>query len=295
MTELIEERLRLAADQAMAGVELTPPDDADDTGADADVEAGSAPQRRRWWITATAGLAAAAVLAVIVWAAALREPAPTEPVQPPADASPQVRARAAVESTLAAPQWRAEISGGVTPFALWFHEPDRYESINGIEPTNPDEDDPMRAVQIGRDLYVTDDGGWTRTTMPERDLGSSHRSLLGGLLADGPCFADVGELIVVWQDPETGCGSSTTALPGDLPPGSDLWVVRIDDAGRLGELAVGEIPGAVGSERQELDPTRKSMPAFGDLAQIIQGAGGQSALTYEFDYDDVPPITAPAE
>lgn len=35
-------------------------------------------------------------------------------------------------------------------------------------------------------------------------LAESHRSLLRGLL-DGPCFAGQGDLIVVWQDPETGC------------------------------------------------------------------------------------------
>ena len=42
--------------------------------------------------------------------------------------------------------------------------------------------------------------------------------------------------------------------PEDLPPGSDLWVLRIDDDGRVADFVVGEVPGAVGSERGELVP-----------------------------------------
>lgn len=282
MTDVIEERLRSAADHAMTGVELAPP---------ASNDAVSPPRRHRWWVTAAAGIAAAVVLGVVVWAAALRDPGPTEPVQPSPDAPAQVRARAAVEATLAAPQWRAELSGGVAPFEVWFHAPDRAESVNGVEPVDSSEDAPMRAIQIDRDLYTSNDGGWTRTTAPPRGLADSHRSLLQGLLADGPCFADQGEFIVAWQDPETGCGSSTTALPDDLPPSSDLWVLRIDDDGRVADFVVGEVPGAVDSERGELVPWPPS-PSDG-IDQPMRGAGGQPAFIYSFTYDDVPPITAP--
>ncbi len=281
MTDVLEERLRAAADQAMTGVELETP---------ASDEVVAPPRRQSRWLTVAAGTAAAVVLGVVVWAAALRDPGPTEPVQPSPDAPAQVRARAAVEATLAAPQWRAEVSGGVTPMELWFHEPDRAESIDGSEPASRSEDEPMWAVQIGGDLYYSDDGRWTRTTAPARGLTESHRSLLRGLLADGPCFADQGDLIVAWQDPETSCGSSTTALPDDLPPGSDLWVLRIDGDGRLADLAVGEVPGAVGSERQ--DP--KSMPPLlEEITVPIHSAGGTTAVVYNFAYNDVPPITAP--
>lgn len=282
MTDVIEEWLRAAADEAMAGVELAPP---------AINDAVSPPRRHRWWATAAAGIAAAIVLGVVVWAAALSDPGPTEPVQPSPDAPAQVRARAAVEATLAAPQWRAEVSGGVAPFEIWFHAPDRAESVNGIEPVDSSEDAPMRAIQIGDDLYTGNDGGWTRTTAPPRGLDNGHRSLLEGLLADGPCFADQGEFIVAWQDPETGCGSSTTALPDDLPAGSDIWVLRIDDDGRVADVVVGEVPGAVGSERGELVPWPPS-PSDG-IDQPIRSAGGQPAYIYSFTYDDVPPITAP--
>jgi hypothetical protein len=278
MTDVIEERLRSAADQAMTGVELAPP---------ASNDAVAPPRRHRWWVTAAAGIAAAAVLGVVVWAAALRDPGPTEPVQPSPDAPAQVRARAAVEATLAAPQWRAEVSGGVTPFELWFREPDRVGSVNGSE------DEPIRSIQIGETIYFRNDGEWARSGIPERPLTliSDHLGLLQGILSDGPCFADQGEFIVAWQDPETGCGSSTTALADDLPAGSDIWVLRIDDDGRVGELVVGEVPGAVGSEREELVPWPPS-PSDG-IDRPMRSAGGQPAFIYSFTYDDVPPITAP--
>ncbi len=283
MTDVIEERLRAAADQAMTGVELAPP---------AIDDAVMPPRQHRRWLTAAAGIAAAVVLGVVVWAAALRDPGPTEPVQPSPNAPAQVRARSAVEATLAAPRWSAEVSGGVAPFEVRFHEPDRVELINGSEPAARSEDAPMRAIQIGDDLYSgTTEGDWTRTTAPPRGLDRSHRSLLEGLLTDGPCFADQGEFIVAWQDPETGCGSSTTALPDDLPAGSDIWVLRIDDDGRVADLVVGEVPGAVGSEREELVPWPPS-PSDG-IDQPMRSAGGQPAYIYSFTYDDVPPITAP--
>jgi hypothetical protein len=282
MTDVLEERLRAAADQAMTGVELETP---------ASDDAVAPPRRQSRWLTVAAGTAAAVVLGVVVWAAALRDPGPTEPVQPSPDAPAQVRARAAVEATLAAPRWRAEVSGGVTPMELWFHEPDRAESIAGIEPVDRAGDPPMRTVQIGDDLYTSNDGGWTRTTAPPRGLDNSHRSLLEGLLADGPCFANQGDLIVAWQDPETGCGSSTTALPDDLPPGSDLWVLRIDADGRVDDFVVGEVPGAVGSEREDLVLWPPS-PSDG-IDRPMRSAGGQPAYIYSFTYADVPPITAP--
>jgi hypothetical protein len=278
MTDVIEERLRAAADQAMAGVELSPP------AIDDPVEP---PHQHRRWLTAAAGIAAAVVLGVVVWAAALRDPGPTDPVQPSPDAPAQVRARAAVEATLAAPQWRAEVSGGVAPFEIWFLEPDRVGSVNGSE------DEPMRSIQIGDTIYFDDDGEWTRSGIPERPLTliSDHLGLLQGILADGPCFADQGELIVAWQDPETGCGSSTMALPDDLPAGSDIWVLRIDDDGRVDDFVVGEVPGAVGSEREQPVPWPPS-PSDG-IDRPMRSAGGQPAFIYSFTYDDVPPITAP--
>lgn len=276
MTDVIEERLRAAADRAMAGVELAPP---------ASDDWAAPPPRHPRWLTAAAGIAAAVVLGVVVWAAALRDPGPTEPVQPSPDAPAQVRARAAVEATLAAPQWRAEVGPGLPPFAIWFHEPGQVESTRGSG-------EQTRAIQVGGDLYYSDDGGWTRTTAPPGGLANSHRGLLEGLLVGWSCFADQDEFIVAWQDPEIGCGSSTTALPDDLPAGSDIWVLRIDADGRVAEFAVGEIPGAVGSERQD----RGSMPPSAEEVSVpIYSAGGRTAVVYRFAYDDVPPITAPEQ
>lgn len=275
MTDVLEERLRSAADEAMAGVELAPPD----------IDHATAPDRpQRRWLTAVAGIAAAIVIGLVVWAAGLRDPGPTEPVQPAPDAPAQVRARAAVEATLSAPQWRAEIGPGSNAFEIWFREPDRVESAKGVL------GDQLRAIQIGGDLYYLTDGNWVRTNAPSRGLDESHRSLLEGLLADGPCFADQGGLIVAWQDPATGCGSSTTALPDDLPAGSDIWVLRTDADGRVAELAVGEIPGAVGSERQDLG---SGSPTSDEISGPISTAGGRTGSVYRFTYDDIPPITAP--
>lgn len=276
MTDVIEERLRAAADRAMTGVELAPP---------ADDDRATPPRRHRWWVTAAAGIAAAVVLGVVMWAAALRDPRPAEPVQPAPHAPAQVRARAAVEATLAAPRWRAEVSGGVAPYEIRFHEPDRAGSVNDSE------DERVQSIQVGDTIYFQDDGEWAQSGITERPLTliSDHLALLQGILADGPCFADQGDLIVAWQDPETGCGSSTTELPDDLPPGSDIWVLRITE-GRVGDFAVGEVPGEVGSERQ--GPTSMP-PSLEKISVPIFEAGATTAVAYRFGYDDVPPITAP--
>ena len=53
MTDVLEERLRSAADNAMTGVELAPP---------ASDDAVAPPRRHRRWLTAAAGIAAAVVL-----------------------------------------------------------------------------------------------------------------------------------------------------------------------------------------------------------------------------------------
>lgn len=96
MTDVIEERLRAAADQAMTGVELAPPD----------IDDGITPPRRHpRWLNAAAGIAAAVVLGVVVWAAALRDPGPTEPVQPAPDA---VSTTVAPDITEGLPDWGTE-------------------------------------------------------------------------------------------------------------------------------------------------------------------------------------------
>lgn len=98
MTDVIDERLRAAADRAMAGVELTPP------ASDGPVEP---PHQHRRWLTAAAGIAAAVVLGVVVWAAALRDPGPTDPVQP----SPDAVSRTVVpDITEGLPDWGAQIA-----------------------------------------------------------------------------------------------------------------------------------------------------------------------------------------
>jgi hypothetical protein len=93
MTDVFEERLRAAADQAMTGVELAPPVSDDDI---------TLPRRHPRWLNAAAGIAAAVVLGVVVWAAALRDPGPTEPVRPSPDA---VSTTVAPDITEGLPDW----------------------------------------------------------------------------------------------------------------------------------------------------------------------------------------------
>ena len=278
MTDVIEERLRTAADQAMTGVELTTP--AGDRAAQ---------RRHRRWLAAAAGTPPRSCW--VWWCGRPRRAIPARPSRcNPHRTRAQVRARSAVEATLEASQWRAEVYGGVGRSRSGPTSPAR-ESVNGVETVDSTADVPMRAIQIGDDLYVTNDGEWTRTTAAERSLADVHRSLLQAVLADGPCFADEGELIVAWQDPETGCGSSTTALPDDLPAGSDIWVLRVDEGGRVANLAVGEVPGDVGSDREKVEAWPPS-PSDG-IDRPVRRAGGQPAYIYSYTYDDVPPITAP--
>lgn len=71
----------------MAGVELPRPDRDHRHDEERDVAEASAPRGARRWLTAVAGLAAAAVVVLVLWVAALDEPGPTEPVRPSPEAT----------------------------------------------------------------------------------------------------------------------------------------------------------------------------------------------------------------
>lgn len=281
MTDQLEARLRAAADQAMGGVVLDHPQ--------GPAAPPREPGRRRRWVTAAALTAAAAVVALAAWGVmgggSVDPPQPVSPA-PTGAGDPHDEVRAAVAATAGAPAWSATVDTAVGS-TRWTHQaPDRFEMVS-----TDSAGEPLGAViTTGADVWTSEGGGpFERQPSSEEPLGrSAPLSALDGAGAHGPCAAREGSVYLVWQDPESGCGSSTEQLPLDLPSGSDVWVIETDPVGRVARYEAGEVPGQVGQPR-EVPP-----PEIQEVARSpFDRAGANRAVEVSFTYEDVPPITAP--
>jgi hypothetical protein len=276
MTDVLEDRLRAAADTEMSGVELEhPTSTADPTAATRG--------RGRGTLAAVAAAVAVLVLGAVTWGVMGGSPSDGGTAEPsPQRATPVEELRSAIDATLSAPAWQAELDGPDGETFWVFDAPDRVEERVADA---SGQDWVTRSVTIGDTTWsrTVPDGAWQQSTSLGWDSASPVVYLR--LIGESPCASRLGSDVLSWRAAGGGCGSSATELPGDLPIDSEIYLVTLDDAGRVSSVRYGSIPGVDGQ------PMLSSDLASDDPFAQVGAAGGPGIRIH---YDDVPPVTEPS-
>jgi hypothetical protein len=273
MTDVLEDRLRAAAHAATSDVELEHP---------ASTASTRGRGRGRGTLAAIAAAAAVLVFGAVAWGVmggSSADGGTAEPSAPRATALEQLRS--AIDATLSAPAWQAELDGPDGETFWVFEAPDRIEERVAAA---SGQDWVTRSVTIGNRTWSRADpgGAWQQSTSLGWD--SAPAPLYLRLLSETTCAARVGDALLSWRAAGGGCGSSATELPGDLPIDSEIYLVELDDAGSVASVRYGSIAGVDGEAMLPADPSSAD-----PFARV--GASGGPGI--RLSYVDVPPVTEP--
>lgn len=165
---------------------------------------------------------------------------------------------------------------------LWHYAaPDRWEALELAESTIASDHPPAGTsarLFVGGRTWAADDGRWVEETRP------SARTPFPVAMFDGlgraDCAATVTGVLVAWSSSEAPCPQPGSHDVGELPVGTTVATIEVDDQGRLELVRTGTV----------LD--------FGDdvelsgSSQLINRLSAAASTTARFWYDDVPEVSA---
>lgn len=282
MRPTVEERL------ARAGRTLDSATDArvsaDPSPSDVHADAGAGASRRRQ----LSGVAVAVVAVVVIGVAVLA-------VRSGADSDPATgagRVSAAVDATRSAAAMAVDIHGDWSfapdgAEAIWNHgAPDRWEQLAQSDQPRLERNPPGGAsvrLYVGdRTWTVSSEGRWQEELPPAVAQPDPIRML--DQIAATDCVVEHDGQLVAWRSAEGVCPGQDTGAPSNLPIGTWVWALTLDENGRLREVRTGEVAD-LGDDVQ-LDGQRDPLARVGALR------GGSA----RFWYDNVSEVTGePAE
>lgn len=280
MTPTVEERLARAgrtldaATDARVSVDPSP----------SDVHAPSGASRKRQLSGAAAAVVALVVIGVAVLA--VRSGSDSDP------ATGAGRVSAAGDATRSVAAMTVDIHGAWS-FApegaegIWnYGAPDRWEQLAQSEQPRLERNPPGGAsvrLYVGdRTWTVSSEGGWQEESPPALTEPDPLRLL--DQLAATDCAVEHDGQLVAWRSAEGMCPGQDAGVPSDLPIGTWVWALILDENGRLREVRTGEV-GDLGDDVQ-LEGQRDPLAGVG-------APGGGSA---RFWYDNVSEVPGePAE
>ncbi|HKY15616.1 MAG TPA: hypothetical protein VJM33_11890 [Microthrixaceae bacterium] len=238
------------------------------------------------WLT---GVAAAVLTVAVIGAAALALRGPGSDTEPAAGAEAQVSS--AVEATRSVSAMAVDIHGAWSfatdgADAIWnYGAPDRWEQMAQSEQPRLDRNPPGGVtirLYVGDKTWTTEEGHW-RAEVPARAVQPDPLTMLDELAAADCAVEEDGQL-VAWNSGSDTCPSFDAGNPSDLPVGTWVWVLRVDDDGRLREVRSGETADFGDGVRLE----GQSDP----LARV----GALPGSSARFWYDNIPEVSGePAE
>lgn len=253
--------------------------------APSDVHAAGAGASRRRQLS---GAAAAVVAVVVIGVAVLA-------VRSGSDSAPTTgagRVSAAVDATRSADAMAVDIHGAWS-FApdgaegIWnYGAPDRWEQLAQSDQPRLERNPPGGAsvrLYVGdRSWTVSNKGGWQEESPPAVIQPDPIRML--DRLAATDCTVEHDGQLVVWRSVAGVCPDQDAGVPWNLPIGTWVWALTLDENGRLREVRTGEV-GDLGDEVQ-LEGQRDPLARVGSLR------GGSA----RFWYDNVSEVSGePAE
>ena len=175
--------------------------------------------------------------------------------------------------------WRGAPDGAE---AIWnYGAPDRWEqmeqnTVPRIE-LSPPGGSSIR-LYVGSETWREVEGRWSREVPAHRDPAAPLEMLERLTATD--CHGESDGQLIGWSVPSGECGPVGSALPVGLPPGSEVWVVRLDDSGRIAEIRSGEV----------LDLGDDVNLADSPDPLVLAGAVGRGVAA-RFWYDNVPEVS----
>ena len=175
--------------------------------------------------------------------------------------------------------WRGAPDGAE---AIWnYGAPDRWEQMEQsplprIE-LSPPGGSSIR-LYVGSETWRGVEGRWSREVPAHRDP-AAPLDMLQRLTATD-CRGESDGQLIGWSVPSGECGPVGSALPVGLLPGSEVWVVRLDDSGRIAEIRSGEV----------LDLGDDVNLADSPDPLVLAGAVGRGVAA-RFWYDNVPEVS----
>jgi hypothetical protein len=277
MRPTVEERLARAGRTLDAATDARVSMDPSPSGVHA--AAGGASRKRQ-----LSGAAAAVVAVVVIGVAVLA-------VRSGSDSDPATgagRVSAAVDATRSAAAMAVDLYGEWS-FApdgaegIWnYGAPDRWEQLAQSDQPRVERNPPGGAsvrLYVGdRTWTVSGEGGW-QEELPSAAAQPDPLRMLDQL-AGTDCAVDVDGQLVAWRSAEGVCPGQDAGVPSDLPIGTWVWALILDENGRLREVRTGEV-GDLGDDVQ-LDSQRDPLARVGALR------GGSA----RFWYDNVSEVSA---
>jgi hypothetical protein len=230
------------------------------------------------------GVAAAVVAVVVIGVAVLA-------VRSGSDADPATgagRVSAAVDRTRSAAAMVVDLHGEWS-FAhdgaegIWnYGAPDRWEQLaQSDQPRlerNPPGGESVRLFVGDRTWTVSGEGAW-QEELPAAAVRPDPLRMLDQIVATD-CVVDHDGQLVAWRSAAGACPDQDAEVPTDLPTGTWVWALILDDDGRLREVRTGEVADL--GDAVQLDGQRDPMARIGSLR------GGSA----DFWYDQVPEVSA---
>lgn len=245
-----------------------------------DVHAVAGASRKRQ----LSGVAAAVVTVVVIGVAVLaaRSGSDSDPATGP------WRVSAAVDSTRSAAAMAVDLHGEWS-FApdgaegIWnYGAPDRWEQLAQSDQPRLERNPPGGAsvrLYVGdRTWTVSSEGAWQEELPPAVALPAPLRML--DQIAATDCAIDDDGQLVAWRSAAGACPDQDAEVPTDLPTGTWVWALILDDDGRLREVRTGEVADL--GDAVQLDGQRDPLARVGSLR------GGSA----RFWYDQVPEVSA---
>lgn len=233
--------------------------------------------------------AAAAVVAVVVIGLAVLA------VRSISDADPATgagRVSAAVDTTRSAAAMTVDLHGEWS-FApdgaegIWnYGAPDRWEQLAQSDQPRLDRNPPGGAsvrLYVGdRTWTANSEGAWQEETPPASTQPDPLRML--DQIAATDCAVERDGQLVAWSSAAGVCPDQDAEVPTDLPIGTWVWTMTVDEAGRLREVRTGEVAD-LGDDAQ-----------LGGQRDPLAGIGALRGGSARFWYDNVSEVSGePAE
>ena len=169
---------------------------------------------------------------------------------------------------------------------IWnYGAPDRWEQMAQSDQPRLERNPPIgetARLYVGAKTWVTGQGRWIAEDQPA-SLRPDPLTILDQIAATD-CAAEHSGQLVAWASTSGTCPDTAAELPTDLPVGTWVWALVLDEDSRLREVRTGEV-GDLGDDihlEGQTDP----------LARVGSLRGGSA----RFWYDNVPEVSGePAE